>query len=299
MKIYRMKCKDLMLASGNRTKQLHHDKFFQSFTKPKNVNIKLPQDMGYEPIEVKEYADKDHDLLDNALLKARAYWDAYHVPVLADDSGLFIYALDMWPGLITGRCNDPGKTIGETILDRMKDVTNGYERKAVYRSCIVFIDTQGRAFFCETARDGYISYIRSGENCNEVEKIFVPEVCGVGSAKLLPEGSYPIEERIGQNYQMEFAYPRVYNKNAFGYKNFMDVIIDCVWDENAFPDIKKEDLCFCKFEENGEPIPYVGVAEFAVPRNPQELVDMVMSSRIGQNKVFEKRNEEIRKMEME
>ena len=83
----------IYLASGNQHKKEEFVALFKKF------HISTPADMKltFAPQETGQ------TFLENALLKAHALYDIVHAPVIADDSGLCIDALDGKPGIYSAR----------------------------------------------------------------------------------------------------------------------------------------------------------------------------------------------------
>lgn len=97
--------------------------------------------------EVEETGDT---LEENATLKARAAVEATGMPAVADDSGLFVDALDGVPGVRSSRYAGPGCTYAENVrklLEALSGVDGG-SRGARFRSVVVLAcpDGSGRAF---------------------------------------------------------------------------------------------------------------------------------------------------------
>jgi XTP/dITP diphosphohydrolase len=93
MKIY--------LASSNEHKRKEMQEIFPEHTivLPKDENISFnPEENGSSFIE-------------NSLLKAKALWDIIHKPVLADDSGICVEALNGFPGIYSARYCGNGKNV--------------------------------------------------------------------------------------------------------------------------------------------------------------------------------------------
>ncbi len=72
---------------------------------------------------------------ENALLKARYYYDWTHLPALADDSGLCVDALGGEPGVETARVGDCDEARIREILSRLKGVGPG--ARTAYFCCAV------------------------------------------------------------------------------------------------------------------------------------------------------------------
>ena len=103
------------------------------------VELVTPADIGLD-IEVEETGDT---LEENALIKAQAYANAGGILTLADDSGLFVDALDGAPGVISARYGAPDARTDEDrvelLLRNLADVPEG-ERNAAFRCVIVIAE---------------------------------------------------------------------------------------------------------------------------------------------------------------
>ena len=103
------------------------------------VELVTPADIGLD-IEVEETGDT---LEENALIKARAYANAGGITALADDSGLFVDALDGAPGVHSARYGAPEARTDEDrvrlLLGALAGVPEG-QRDAAFRCVIVIAD---------------------------------------------------------------------------------------------------------------------------------------------------------------
>lgn len=77
--------------------------------------------------------------IENAILKATTLAKLVNAPVIGDDSGLEIFALDNFPGLYSARWMGKMSYLQAmtNILEQMKDVT---ERKALFICAIAYVD---------------------------------------------------------------------------------------------------------------------------------------------------------------
>lgn len=105
------------------------------------VELVTPADIGLD-IEVEETGDT---LEENALIKAQAYANAGGILTLADDSGLFVDALNGAPGVISARYGAPDAKTDEDrvnlLLRNLADVPDT-ERDAAFR-CVIVIAEPG------------------------------------------------------------------------------------------------------------------------------------------------------------
>lgn len=159
--------------------------------------------LGFEVLTLLDVA-KDMDVEetgttfeDNAILKAEAVCRALQTPVIADDSGLEIDALDGEPGVYSARYAGEEKSDKaniDKVLEKMKEVP-GEERTARFR-CVLAVAAPGKVTetfsgFCE----GLILEERRGEHGFGYDPIFyVPEL-GKAMAELKPEEKAAISHR--------------------------------------------------------------------------------------------------------
>ncbi len=107
-----------------------------------------------EKIEVEETGAT---FAENAQIKARAYFERVKMPVLADDSGLEVPALNNEPGVFSARYAGENATYSENnrlLLQRMQGLKNG-KRKARFVCTVCFKDEQNEWLF-EGTTEGVI-----------------------------------------------------------------------------------------------------------------------------------------------
>lgn len=154
MKIY--------LATGNLNKKREVQELFPEHT------VVIPKDEGitFDPEET------GTTFYENSLIKAKALWDMVHCPVLADDSGICVDALDGAPGIYSSRYAGPdfmkGKPDGTKISQDEQNIfivqqtsdaiKAGYAggRKAHYTCAMVLYMGPDRLFVCQETMEGEI-----------------------------------------------------------------------------------------------------------------------------------------------
>lgn len=154
MKIY--------LATGNLNKKREVQELFPEHT------VVIPKDEGiaFDPEET------GTTFYENSLIKAKALWDMVHCPVLADDSGICVDALDGAPGIYSSRYAGPdfmkGKPDGTKISQDEQNIfivqqtsdaiKAGYVggRKAHYTCAMVLYMGPDRLFVCQETMEGEI-----------------------------------------------------------------------------------------------------------------------------------------------
>jgi XTP/dITP diphosphohydrolase len=107
---------------------------------------------------------------ENALIKARAVYEAVKLPTIADDSGLCVEALDGRPGVYSARYAPEGQHCAK-LLEEMKDVP-GNERGAAFRCTIAYIDENGHDIMSGDC-NGTIGYEQRGTNGFGYDPVFM------------------------------------------------------------------------------------------------------------------------------
>ena len=92
--------------------------------------------------DIGEIYETGATLLENSLLKANTVHDLTGLPVIADDTGLEVDALDGAPGVYSARFSGVNATYGDNVnklLSVMEDVPDDM-RSARFRTVISFVD---------------------------------------------------------------------------------------------------------------------------------------------------------------
>ena len=107
---------------------------------------------------------------ENALIKARAVFDIVKKPVIADDSGLCVDALDGRPGVYSARYA-PKDQLCSKLLRELRDVPEE-ERGAYFCCTIAYIDENGSGTVAGKC-EGMIGYEERGTNGFGYDPVFV------------------------------------------------------------------------------------------------------------------------------
>ncbi len=110
---------------------------------------------------------------ENALIKAKAVYDIVKLPVIADDSGLCVDALDGRPGVFSARYAPKGQECAK-LLEEMKDVPDD-KRQAAFQCVIAYIDDKTTFTVSGATIGGKIGYEERGTNGFGYDPIFL---CG-------------------------------------------------------------------------------------------------------------------------
>lgn len=166
----------IFVATDNESKLKHYKDLFRVVGDKYGVNIDIKT-----PKDLHVHVDVDEDgktLEENSMKKAYEYKVALNnkgyvsMPVVADDSGLFITELNGFPGLYTRRCAPEGQH-SKLYIEKCKGLT---DRSATYESAFTYISPYcDISISAHLSRQGRISYEIQGTEGNCVENVFIPE----------------------------------------------------------------------------------------------------------------------------
>ena len=134
---------------------------------------------------------------ENALIKAESLWKIVQKPVIADDSGICVDALDGKPGIYSARyegVDTPYSIKNQIIIDRLAGV-EGEARSARFVCAIAAALPDGRILETKGTIEGVIGYEERGENGFGYDPIFYLPEYGCYSAELSPEKKNSISHR--------------------------------------------------------------------------------------------------------
>lgn len=156
--------KEILLASHN----AHKKEEFQKILEPYGIRVIGTDDLN----DIREPIEDGDSFKANAYIKAKFYHDIYHMPVIADDSGISIDYLGGYPDIHSARFLDhldyeeKNKLITKVMCD-IKD------RHAYYTCVICLIDED--VHFFEGILHGKIADVPSGDNGFGYDPIFIPD----------------------------------------------------------------------------------------------------------------------------
>jgi len=178
--------KEIIVASSNEGKI----KEIRSMLCDIGIEVKSLKDIGQD-IDIEETGQT---FKENALIKAQTVCDIIHKPVLADDSGLEVKALDYAPGIYSARFlgHDTSYDIkNQYIIDAVKDK----DRTARFVCAMALCIPNEEPIIIEEYFNGEINDCIEGENGFGYDPIFyVPEL-GMTSAQISPEKKNQISHR--------------------------------------------------------------------------------------------------------
>lgn len=165
----------ILFASGNKGKLAE----VRAAAARYNISVLSPEEFQAEkklspPPDVEE---RGNTFLENAELKAKAYskWAGGRIPVLADDSGLEVEALNGAPGIHTARYAGEKATSAENIAKLLSALRESKERKARF-FCALYLEREGEeGVLIEEELRGSIAEKGEGSGGFGYDPVFIPE----------------------------------------------------------------------------------------------------------------------------
>lgn len=122
---------------------------------------------------------------ENALIKARAAYEATGLPSIADDSGIEVDALGGAPGLYSQRYSPSGTDIDNLNL-LLKNLDGIDNRRAAFVCAAAVVSERGE-HVVEKRWTGTVAQAPSGEGGFGYDPIFLPDDAEVSAAELSPD----------------------------------------------------------------------------------------------------------------
>ncbi|MFL0495119.1 XTP/dITP diphosphatase [Priestia megaterium] len=181
--------REIIIATKNAGKV----KDFETLFSPKGFKVKSLLDFP----EIEDVEETGVTFAENAKLKAEAISSALNKPVIADDSGLAIDALNGEPGVYSARYAGENKDDNaniEKVLQKLNDVP--FEKRTARFHCALAIAVPGkRTEIVEGTCEGHILEGKRGENGFGYDPIFFVEKWRCSMAELTKEQKNQISHR--------------------------------------------------------------------------------------------------------
>lgn len=160
---------DIVAATNNSGKA----KEFAEILRDLGITVLTMKDLGIS-VEVPETGKT---FAENAMIKAREVEKLCNLPVLADDSGLCVNALDGAPGLYSARFAGIGATDSELRAKLLKAMEGEKDRSAFFISSVAMLFPGGRSLTAEGRVHGEITESERGNGGFGYDAIFYcPEI---------------------------------------------------------------------------------------------------------------------------
>ena len=179
----------IVLASHNRNKAQEIQMLLGN-----QFHVILQQAFDIPPIE-----ETGSTFEENALLKAKAVYDIIGLPVIGDDSGLEVVALNNQPGVYSSRFAGDNASDDDNIDKLLRKMHNipTEKRTARFRCVVAFLGTSSddQPVFFEGEWAGYIAKERTGKNGFGYDPVFVDLQSNLTAAELESDQKNKISHR--------------------------------------------------------------------------------------------------------
>lgn len=160
-----------------------------------NIEVLSLEQCGID-VEVEETGET---FIENALIKARAISKLTDMPVIADDSGLEVFALNGEPGVRSARYSGTEGDLkdqknNEKLLENLHSIP-AEDRKARFCSVIAAVFPDNKEITAEGYVYGKIGYEAKGSNGFGYDPLFIVDGYGMTMAELSPEIKNKISHR--------------------------------------------------------------------------------------------------------
>jgi len=180
----------IILASNNQHKIDELSVILSSFGLPISLISQKTWFKGNPP----EIEETGSTLEENALLKAKALHAMTSLPVIADDTGLEVYALDNAPGVLSARYAGEH---GNDVANRSKLIQELHgisERSARFRTVLHFLNDE-TSISVDGICEGHISTIEKGGNGFGYDQLFIPDGSSMTFAEMDSETKHSMSHR--------------------------------------------------------------------------------------------------------
>lgn len=180
---------ELYFASENKHKYKELSQIFKPHT------LVMPRDDGISF----EFVEGDTDFLTNALGKATELYKIVRKPVLADDSGLCVSALDGAPGVLSARYGsihgEPPLPDADKISLLLENLRSFKDRSAFFVCAMVIVLSEYRFYTVQETVAGSIVFAPAGNGGFGYDPVFLVEDRGCTMAELSEEEKNRLSHR--------------------------------------------------------------------------------------------------------
>ena len=127
------------------------------------------------PGDIPEVEETGETLVENARLKALAILRATNTSSVADDTGLFVLALDGAPGVHSARYAGEDATDRDNVEKLLVAMANVTDRRATFQTVALALMSDGREFYATGEVYGTIATTARGTNGFGYDPVFIPD----------------------------------------------------------------------------------------------------------------------------
>ena len=159
--------KKILIATSNAHKVKEVKDIFDSL----NFSVQLLTPKDLDPNNSNEPIEDGKSFKDNSYIKAKFYYDLYHMPTIADDSGICIDFYDGKPGIYSARWLKE-LSYKEKNIKITSELEGSNNRGAQFVCGITYIDDNQTLYF-EGVLNGSIAFKPQGEEGFGYDPIFI------------------------------------------------------------------------------------------------------------------------------
>ena len=156
---------ELLVATNN----AHKLKEIRQILSPHHITVYGMKDLN---IDVGDIIEDGQTYFDNALIKAKALQEKTKMPIIADDSGLEVLALDKKPGLHSARFAEECGGHAQAMKKINEELSNK-DRTARFICDIVLVNVEDKPLLFEGIVPGRIGYEPDGDTGFGYDPIFI------------------------------------------------------------------------------------------------------------------------------
>lgn len=178
--------KEIMIATSN----AHKVEEFREMLEPLDIQVRSLLDLE-EKVEIEETGTT---FAENAMIKALSVHERLGIPVISDDSGLEVDAMDKAPGVYSARFlgyDTPYEEKNQYIMDQVE----GKTRTARYVCAIAYVEEDGARHVFTGVVEGEIADHARGEKGFGYDPIFYYPPYGATLAEVSEEKKNAISHR--------------------------------------------------------------------------------------------------------
>lgn len=192
----------MIFASGNQGKL----KEVKAILEAEGIEIKCLKD--FKPVD--EPVEDGLTFLDNAKIKAIYYYQIFKTPVLCDDSGLMVDALNGEPGVYSARyANVVAHQDTENIKKLLHNLHNISNRTASFVCTMVYFDGTN-LYYTEGKLEGQIVDVPRGSNGFGYDPVFMPN----GYDQTIAELDSDLKNKISHRHHALIKMERILKEKA-------------------------------------------------------------------------------------
>ncbi|MCT2537918.1 XTP/dITP diphosphatase [Aquibacillus koreensis] len=188
----------LIIATKNKGKMKDFNQLFSKY----GIEVLSLLDLEEDIPDIEETGDTFEE---NAAIKAEVIAKKFHLPVLADDSGLEVDALGGEPGVYSARYAGTHKDDNDNLHKVLEKMTGVKEEKRTARFvCVLALAQPEKATIYKRGEcEGHIGVEPVGENGFGYDPIFIPNNYNKTMAELTSEEKNQISHRRNALIQLE------------------------------------------------------------------------------------------------